>query len=346
MVNLSPLPAKDIETAKYYCTLALAKYERPDPFAAQQFVPTALFKLPLPLELRDETRVDYNNINMVAVGDILNTGGSVLKAEALRQSGKLASAAIGAIGKGVGGMVGGAMGGREGAATGTNVGGVISGIAQEALPADAIMTAIQQSMGKAPNPNPTVAFQGPVLREHTLTWTFMPASRDDARNVRNLINRLKRASLPGVGYSPSILQYPEICQVNFFPWDSKGGGKWGWGDNSIIKMKQCFMASVNVDYTSGSAPAFFHGDNNEPVVTRLTINFKEIEYFLGIDYGFDQQNYNDKYKIYEPDENGVVREKEVEYEEYLIYLERQGQAPPGDAPTDQPVDETDQAAET
>jgi len=335
MSIVEPTPLKDLETAKYYCTLSLAKYERPDPFAPSKFRPTTLFKLPLPLELRDETRVGYNNVNMVAVGDVINTGGSPVSAELLRRSGDIASGAIGGVAAGIGALTGQ-----------SGIGEAIGKVAQDALPAEALATALQQTMGKAPNPNPTVAFQGPELREMTLTWTFMPATREDARNVRNLIKRLKQASLPGVGYSPSILAYPEICQVNFFPWDSKGGGKWGWGEDSIIKMKQCFMASVNVDYTSGTAPAFFHGDNNEPVVTRLTINFKEIEYFLATDYGYDQSSYGGSYKIPKTDENGNTTYTDVTEEEYFAWLETQNQPPSPDAPTDQPVDETQDAAET
>jgi hypothetical protein len=328
--SVQPNPLKELNTAKYYCTLSLAKYQRPDPFAPANFVPTTIFKLPLPIELRDETKAAYNSATLEAVGDLINTGGSPITAEILRRSGDIASGAIGGLASGLGAAAGN-----------QSIGERAGSIAQQALKAENITTAIQQSLGKAPNPNPTVAFLGPELRELSLTWTFMPATREDARNVRNLIKRLKRAALPGVGYSPSILGYPEVCQVNFFPWDAKGGGKWGWGEDSIIKMKQCFMSNVLVDYTSGSAAAFFHGDNNEPVVTRLTVSFKEIEYFLGIDYGYDQASYgkdDDGKSIY-----NIPGQGEVSEEEYLKWLDSQSQPPPGDDPNNSDVDETEGA---
>lgn len=265
-----------LQQAKYYCTLSTAKYVRPSPFDGAKFEPLRIFKLPLPLELRDETRVRYNNIDMAATGDVINPGGDPLAAEMLRQAGQVSNEAIGASAAAIGSMAG-----QEGA--GRYVGGKL----QQAFGAEQIGSAIQQTIGAAPNPNPAVAFQGPELRDMTLTWTFMPANPTDALRIRTLIKQLKQASLPRASAGAfSVLGYPLVCQLNFFPWDNKGGGQWGWAEDSIIKMKKCFMASVNVDYSSGVAPAFFQGFNNEPVVTRLTINFKEIEYFLAVDYGW------------------------------------------------------------
>jgi hypothetical protein len=154
--------------------------------------------------------------------------------------------------------------------------------------ADSFASAIQQTMGVAPNPNPSVAFQGPQLREMSLTWSLLPTNEADSRKIRNLINYLKMRALPGnqVTDSAAILNYPYLCQVNFYPWDNGGGGDFGWNQKtSIIRMKRAFMASVNVNYTAGAAPAFFSGFNNEPVVVQLSINFKEIEYFLSNDFG-------------------------------------------------------------
>ena len=116
----------------------------------------------------------------------------------------------------------------------------------------------------------------------------MPTNARDSQRIRQIINYLKRSALPRAnasGQSAAILDYPNLCQMNFFPWDNNGGGPHGWSSRSIIKMKRCFMASVNVNYTAGAAPSFFAGFNNEPTIIQLTINFKEIEYFLSHDYG-------------------------------------------------------------
>ena len=267
-----------LDTAKYFCTLSLMEYSRPEPFDEPQFKLDKIIRLPLPAELRDDTAVAYNNIDMKLVGDVLNDDvGSGLGAQALRS----ASAVPQALGASL----------SEAGGTATSVGiGMLASVAGSVVSdnAESFSSAIQQSMGVAPNPNPAVAFQGPQLREMSLTWTLLPTNEADSRKIRSLINHLKMRALPGnqVTDSAAILNYPYLCQVNFYPWDNGGGGDFGWNqDTSIIRMKRAFMSSVNVNYTAGSAPAFFSGFNNEPVVVQLSINFKEIEYFLSNDFG-------------------------------------------------------------
>ena len=271
---------------KYYCTLKLGEYDRPEPFDVAAVKAKKVIRLPLPQEMRDDTPVNYNRQDLTLVGDIINDDfGSGMAAEVLRQSGDLAGTVIQA----------GAEATRMAGGKTPSVGlGLLGNLAGQALgnafdPA-AITSAIQQMTGVAPNPNPSVAFQGPELREFTLTWSFMPASEAESRRLRSIINYLKRSALPGnsITDSAAILQYPYMVQMNFYPWDNGGSGPYGWSSKSIIKMKQCFMSAVNVNYNAGAVPSFFQGYNNEPTIIQLTISFKEIEYFLRNDYGGGQ----------------------------------------------------------
>jgi hypothetical protein len=273
-----------LNTAKYFCTLSIIKYNRPKPFDPGTYKIARLIRLPLPLELRDDTAIAYNNIDLKVTGDVANkdfAGG--LGAEGLRQSGAALSALPQAMATGLQNYGGGS--GNPAAALGSMALG--KGL-DNAIDPEAITSAIQQAAGVAPNPNSSVALQGPILREMSYTWTFMPTNAKDSERIRGIINYLKAAALPRAtpsGESAAILEYPFLCQMNFFPWDNNGTGAYGWSDNSIIKMKRCFMASVNVNYTAGAAPSFFAGWNNEPTIIQLSINFKEIEYFMAHDYG-------------------------------------------------------------
>lgn len=268
---------KNVENLKYYIKLSVGEYRRPTPFETEPFKAEAYVLLPLPLELRDETAVSYTNENLQLSGDIINGNvGSGIASQALRRSGEL-------ISKGLSGTIGGLINMVPGAS------GLAEGVGneiQEALPPSQVASALSQSLGMAPNPNPSVAFQGPVLREMNLSWTLTPTSKEDSRRIRNTVNYLKRSALPvnSVSKSGAILDYPKLVQINFYPWDRDGGGAHGWSNKSIIKMKKCFMSSVNVNYTPSNTPAFFH-DTNEPVAVQLSISLKEIEYFLASDYG-------------------------------------------------------------
>jgi hypothetical protein len=101
-----------------------------------------------------------------------------------------------------------------------------------------------------------------------------------------MINILKRSALPRntVKNSAAILDYPDLVQVNFYPWDS-GYEKsdWGWGENSIIKYKKSFMQSVNVNYHPFGTPAFFE-NTKLPVSYQINISFREAEYMLSDDW--------------------------------------------------------------
>lgn len=290
MMSKTPLSTLTaLETAKYYCTLSLLEYKRPTPFMKGDLDPSKLYRLPLPRELRDDTRVNISGpTDLNLVGDLLNNGlpgiGSTIGAEALRQVGQLGAGQATSLA----GRVAGALGAddTQRQAIETNMG--------TALNADALGSALQQNLGVAPNPNPAISFRGPELRTLNLSWVFMAANRQEAANIRKMIRELKAAALPeSSNGGASILSYPKLAQLNFYPWDSSGSGRWGWGPDSIIKMKCAFMASVNVEYNSGVAPAFFHDGENEPVMVGLNIDFREVEYFLSHDYGGGYRDFKD-----------------------------------------------------
>jgi hypothetical protein len=273
------------ELSKYYCTLSFGKFSRPKPFSSADFSPDLTICLPLPNELNDNTGVDYDNQNLEAVGDIIN--GSMLTgagAAALRNSGSLLTGAGRDFAKG---MQTGT--GWTGAIT-KAIGGAIDGMIPDAAQ---VTSAIQQSAGLAPNPNPSVMFRGPQLREFTYTWTIFPDNKTQSEALRNMIKNIKGRVLPRSGSSDSaaVLEYPNMVQINFFPWDTAGGSSnpWGWGDNTIIRIKKCVVKSFNVNYTPTNVPAFFDSTNAgnfpHPVATNITITLQEIEYMLANDWG-------------------------------------------------------------
>jgi hypothetical protein len=281
--------------AKYYMKVSIGDYKRPKPFAKTEWSPNKKIILPLPTELRDDTAVDYNNDKLKLVGDIFNDSfRGALGSAALSYSGDLLS---GAISRGGGAAVGAIVAGGSPAGSSRDELGDAAGSATQsglssAFPPDQIASAIQQASGMAPNPNPAVAFAGPHLRDFTYSWTFFPKSKDESDRLREIIQILKQSALPQnvIAGQASVLRYPKMCQINFYPWDSDGGSNdWGWGSNTIIRHKKCFMGSVNVSYTPSNVPAFFY-ENDQPVAVQLTINFKEIEYFMSHDWGGAQGN--------------------------------------------------------
>lgn len=260
---------------KYYTRIRLGEYKRPNPFREMEVSDRLIVYLPLPDQLVDNTTVKYSETNLEAVGDFINnpieSGPTLL----FRRAGA-------AIESGASGLGGSATTAMTGSST---AGDFMQKQISSIMPAEKINSAIQQEMGMAPNPNPSVMFQGPSLRSFVFSWSFYPKSAQESQDISNLILKLKARALPtfNKGTNTTVLNYPYMCQLNFFPWDAGGTGAFHWSPKSIIKIKKCFMDSVSVKYNPFGTPAFFEG-TNLPISYQLTISFKEIEYMTGRDW--------------------------------------------------------------
>jgi hypothetical protein len=296
--NTPNIPDAKFDVGPYFSMLRISDYSRPSPFDDIKRENTWSLLLPVPTELREDSPTDWATPNMMSVGDLQNgdlAGGAV--AAVLRNTGNLVSAA----GEMAGGIANkflpakiqasGAMG-----ALGKTLG--------DLFPPENITTAVQQYFGVAPNPNQTVAFQGPQLRSFSFSWTFNPRNKEESRNYQKIIKKLRSRSLPtlAIGGSNAVLKYPSMVQMNLYPWDSMGesipgsSARYGWTSESIIKMKTCVISNVSVNYAPGNIPAFFEG-TRLPTVIQLSISLREIEYMLGHDYdervGSDANGFSD-----------------------------------------------------
>jgi hypothetical protein len=291
---------------KYYCGIRLYEYRRPRPFDNVQDKVLSTITMPLPTQLMDISASGFSNIDMGVVGDIMDLfrgeGTENPFKGAIRKDGidldKIKPLLTAAGNLGSAGAYRAAVLAPESIknAISNNLpgGSFKSGLAGM-IPAQQLSTAIEQSFGAVPNPNPAVRFNGPVLRDMNLTWYFSPKNEQESNDLSLVIQTLKNASLPSyaapLGASISgILKYPKIVQLNFYPWDLQAdsiapANRWGWTENSIIKMKRCFMSSVNVNYNPGTVPSFFANHKNSPVICELSIQFKEIEYLTAESWG-------------------------------------------------------------
>ena len=148
---------------KYYTRLRIGKYERPHPFSPSEIKEGLLTVfLPLPDQLSDSTTVKYTETPLESVGDFINNPGEMIPTLAFRKIG----AAIEAGASGLGGAA-------TAATTGSSAAGdFMQKQLSSIIPAEKINSAIQQDMGMAPNPNPSVMFQGPTLRTFAFSWSF------------------------------------------------------------------------------------------------------------------------------------------------------------------------------
>lgn len=119
------------------------------------------------------------------------------------------------------------------------------------------------------NPMLWMMFKNPEFKTFQFSWQFTPANEQESYDIVNIINYIKRESLPlnrGLVY-----EYPSIALIKFFP-----------NNFFTIRMKPCAILNVNVDYTGAGMPSFF--ENGAPTVVNLTVVAKEIDLWTKNNY--------------------------------------------------------------
>lgn len=147
-----------------------------------------------------------------------------------------------------------------------------------------------QALGAISNPYVTLMFQGVNLRSFSFTWTFAPRNVEESTRIRDIVTLLKASALPS--YSPGngtgFLQYPLMCQIELYPWAGEFSSKSdlakdnSW-KNKLIGFKPAMIENVTVNYAPNGIPSFFAG-SKAPTFIQLTLDFKEVEYFVAEDF--------------------------------------------------------------
>ena len=167
--------------------------------------------------------------------------------------------------------------------------------------------AIQRRIGQVVNPFKAVIYSGPGgFRTFTFTFVMQPESPAEVITVKDIVRYFKFHMHPGVsdlsftrvvasrataaaGYvnqqrettttpgsitSSAMLTYPDTFKISMFP---NGKDQTNSRKNSLFKIKECFLESFNVDYSTSGGPAFFDDTDGSPVTTTVSMQFKETE---------------------------------------------------------------------
>ena len=239
----------------------------------------ATILLPIPSSISDSNSVSYqsSNLNSIAgaavggVMDIMNTGrdyvdnaGNADVMDGLKSTIGAVSATAGNIKKAAGGV--------EGAA-----GFVTRILASKAVAiANINITPAQilaRSTGQILNPNMELLFNGPSLRTFRFQFKFVPRGPKEAREVESIIRTFKYHMAPKVD-GESFLKTPDIFELRY-----RQGGK---PHSFLNKFKQCFLSSVNVNYTGEGNYTTY--EDGTPVSMIMDLTFQELEPIYNTDY--------------------------------------------------------------
>ena len=157
--------------------------------------------------------------------------------------------------------------------------------------------AIQRRLGQVVNPFKAVIYNGPGgFRTFTFNFVMQPESSSEVETVKKIVRYFKFHMHPGVSNlsfttnkgttfentkeqtgsitSSAMLTYPDTFKISMFPNKQKQSNS---TKNSLFKIKDCFLESFNVDYSTSGGPAFFDDPDGSPVTTTVSMQFKEIE---------------------------------------------------------------------
>jgi hypothetical protein len=146
-------------------------------------------------------------------------------------------------------------------------GKAISSFAEGALKADATKL-ILATQGLALNPQEQILFDGIDFRTYTLAFTFTPYSREEAKQVKDIIKLFRQYAAPRIkpGAAGMFFIPPGTFKLKFLY-----NGK---ENTNITKVGESVIESIDVNYAPNGWST--HSDG-APVQTTLTMTFKETQ---------------------------------------------------------------------
>ncbi len=167
------------------------------------------------------------------------------------------------------------------------------------------VSALKKVKGEIVNPHKAVIYTGPGgFRTFTFNYVMSPENAKEARTIKNIVHFFKYHMHPGTPtFNDSVttpghmdeslgwtaakttttkmggdintsmsLTYPEEFNIKMFVNRHHEESK----STPLFRMKNCFLESLNVDYTTSGGAAFITaGGTSVPATTTMAMSFKE-----------------------------------------------------------------------
>jgi len=241
--------------------------------------------LPIPSNISDSNSTKYGDSSLNSVGAALvsNVMGIMEAGKDFKQGWREGSQSVIDGGKQMITELTGSTGGLGG----------MQGFLTRALASDAAKAAgvnitsnqlLARASGEILNPNMELLFNGPSLRSFKFSFKMTPRNQTEADEIRKIIRCFKTHMAPkitaGEGSTTdntSFLRTPDIFELRY---------RQGVEEHQFLnKFKQCFMESINVNYTADGTYATY--SDGTPVSMVMDLGFKEIEPIYNVDYDND-----------------------------------------------------------
>ena len=232
----------------------------------------ALIYLPIPSNLNDSFKVDYEQGSLGglvgAIGDI----GTAIKGGANPKSGP---AGVPSTNVNPTQDDGSAAFNEGSAAVGRSLAKYLSDSGRAAGLGGSLGAAgvYELATGSALNPNLAVLFKGPTLKTHTFTWLLAPRNSGESQAIKTIIALVKRAMHPtrASGSLSAVLGYPCLCKIDFVA--TMPGNQ-----VFLYPIRPVVVEQFNINYAPSHVPSFFQ-TSNEPTAVEITMQCQETSYY-------------------------------------------------------------------
>ena len=132
---------------------------------------------------------------------------------------------------------------------------------------------LARSTGEIVNPNMELLFNGPTIRNFSLSFKLTPRGPKEAEQIKLIIRSLKKHMSPR-NNEGVFLSSPHVFELRY---------KQGIKDHEYLhRFKICALQNMSVNYTGENVYATY--DDGAPVSTILSLSFKELEPIYAEDY--------------------------------------------------------------
>lgn len=132
---------------------------------------------------------------------------------------------------------------------------------------------ISAASGTAINPHTTLLFDGANLKVFSFDWTLSPRDESEMETISDIINTIKRRSLPSYkqggssSFSRGLLEYPDLVEMYFT----------GYDPAHMFLFKQSMISNITVNYTPNGNVMNKGKNGSSPAFVNISINFTEAE---------------------------------------------------------------------
>lgn len=143
-----------------------------------------------------------------------------------------------------------------------------------------VETILSRTAGVIPNDNLELLFGGPALRSFSVSYRLTARSKNEAVMIKKIIRFFKQTMSPrkrsgAAGLQSVFLGTPNVYSIRFLTSNGKD-------IEGISRFKTCALTNFQTDYVpDGQWTAY---DLGQPVSTRITLAFTELEPIYDTDY--------------------------------------------------------------